>query len=1000
MAQGTEHTCPSCGAANPSSRRFCGQCGTTLDLACVGCGFVNDPGDRYCGGCGEGLGGPVPATGATGRDGLGDGDRRWVTAFFVDLVDSSNLATSLDPEDMRDVLRTYQGAVGEVIDGLDGTVARVQGDGVFAYFGWPVAHGDDARRAVRAGLDVVGRVAALRPSTAAPFGGDLEARVGIHSGLTVVADMGTEGHPEPDDLVGLTPTLAARLQGAADPGQILLSGDTARQVEGWFDLEDRGRLTLKGIDGPLQVWRALGATTARSRVEARYGSDLPPLVGRAAELDWLEQRAAESATGRAVVSVLLGDAGAGKSRLVRAFLDRHDEPTVVLSCRETHRATALHPLRAVDPTVPGLAEEVAGRAAEDSRSTWLARLASTLADAAPVVVVEDVHWADPTTLDLVAALGRLDRAMLLLLTARSEHDLDLRPLPASHVWALDDLGRTEVEALARQVAADRALPDDVLREIVIRGAGNPLFVEELTESCLDAGGDVPAGLQELLTARLDRLGPARQVAQVAAVIGTRFDADTLDALLPDASSDGLDRLVDERIVEPRSTTDGRMVFEFRHALLHQTAYESVLHRERRSLHGRLADRLLERDDPTVPPEAVARHLQAARRPDAIDHWARAARRAMRASHWGEATQHLEAAIDLLDLLEDAGDRDTCELDLRIQHTVATGMTGQTPLTEQRDNAARFLVLARQLGATQEQVYAGLLLAISEQSLGEFDRALRRVAEVVEVAGATGDVWFQGVARVVRDAMSVWLGADVANVDALEATLADLGFGLDKAVDVAGVPAPTVNGWVGGLSLSGLVHVLRDETEAAETRWVTCQALAESAQEPGSLAMYLVTRAMGEAARGDVGGAAAAAGRARSIAVEAEHTQWLGWSMILAGWAEAHDDPRAGLQTLEGGIERLDADARHLRPYFGALHAEALLDLDPARARHVLEEATVIMEMTGERLFEPELHRVRAAVATVEGRVEDAAQARAAALASAERQGLTYLTGRGVPLPRR
>ncbi len=1000
MAHGKDHTCPSCGAANPSARRFCGRCGTTLELACVGCGFVNDPADRYCGGCGQGVGDRVPATLGTGRDGLGDGDRRWVTAFFVDLVNSSNLTTRLDPEDMRDVLRTYHGAVGEVIDGLDGTVARVQGDGVFAYFGWPVAHGDDARRAVRAGLDVLGRVAALRPSTSAPFDGDLQARVGIHSGLTVVADMGTDGHPEPDDLVGLTPTLAARLQAAADPGQILLSGDTARQVEGWFDLEDQGQLALKGIDGPVQVWRALGATTARSRVEARYGSDLPPLVGRGAELDWLEHRAADSADGRAVVSVLLGDAGAGKSRLVRAFADRRDEPTVVLICRETHRATPLHPLGAVDPPVPGLVEDVAGQAAEESRSTWLARLATTLADAASVVVVEDVHWADPTTLDLVAALGRLDRPVLLLLTARTDHDLDLRPLAAPHVWTLDELGRTEVEALARQVAADRALPDDVLREIALRGAGNPLFVEELTESYLAAGDDVPAGLQGLLTARLDRLGSARQVAQAAAVIGTRFDADTLDVLLPDAPSDGLDRLIDERIVEPRPATDGRVVFEFRHALLHQTAYESVLLRERRSLHGQLADRLLERDDPTVPAEAIARHLQAARRPEAIDYWARAARRATRARHWAEAAQHLEAAIGLLDLLEDQGDAEARELELRIQHTVASGMTGQVPLTEQRDNAARLLVLARQLGAAQAQVYAGLLLAISEQSLGEFDRALRRAAEVVEVADATGDHWFQGVARVVRDAMSVWLGADAANVDALEATLADLGFGLDQAVAVAKVAGPTVNGWVGGLSLSGLVHLLRDGTDAAETRWDTCQQLAESAQEPGSLAMYLVTRAMGEAARGNVEAAADAAGRARSVAGEAEHTQWQGWSMILAGWAEAHDDPAEGLRTLEGGIDRLDADARHLRPYFGALHAEALLRLDPARARHVLDEAAVTMEMTGERLFEPELHRVRAAMATAEGRDEDAAQAWAAALASAERQGLTYLAHREVGSPRR
>ncbi len=778
-------SCGRCGEANPAGRRFCRRCGEELPAPCADCKFVNAAGDAFCGGCGTALSARAPSRGRA--EPLGGGDRRWVTAEFVDLVSSTRLSGQLDPEDLRDVLRDYHSVVGEIVDAQGGTVARVQGDGVFAYFGWPVAHGDDTRRAVRAGLDVVDRVAALAPAPLAGLGAELAVRVGIHTGLTVVSDMGAADRVEIDDLVGDTPLLASRLQAMAAPGEVLLSEAVARQVAGWFDLEDPGPVEVKGMDEPVSVRRALAPTTARSRIEARYGSDVPPLVGRSAELEWLERRAAEAAS-RPVVAVVMGDAGAGKSRLVRAFLDQRDDLVLVLSCRETHQRTALHPLVALDVPPPGVSELVAGPAPGASRASWLAGLAATLAAAAGVVVIEDAHWADPTTLDLVAALSRVDRSLLVLVTARADNGPAGPALTASHTWALDGLGADEVVELVGQVAAGRSVPHDVTSEIVTRAAGNPLFAEELTEAYLDAGEDVPAGLQALLTARLDRLGPDRQLVQVAAVIGTRFDAAVLETLAPGAAEGGLDRLVDERIVEPRTSADGRATFEFRHALVHQVAYESVMRRERRSLHGRLADTLLA-EERSVPPEAIARHLEAAGRPEAWEHWARAARQAMRASNWAEAADQLEAAIALVAADADDPDAARRELDLRSQHTLASGMAGQEALVDQRDAATRLVVLARGLADTQQQVYGGLLLAIAEQSLGEFERALRRIGEVVDLAASTGDTMFEGVARVVRGAMAVWLGADGPAPEHLEATLADLGFALDQLVTQTSAAGP-------------------------------------------------------------------------------------------------------------------------------------------------------------------------------------------------------------------
>jgi class 3 adenylate cyclase len=334
--------CPSCGASVPAGR-FCIQCGVAFERRCDSCGHVNDPGAKFCAECGHRLTASEPAPPGAPQQRPRDAERRQLTVMFLDLVGSTALSASLDPEDMREVIWAYQNTAAGEVKRYEGHVAKYMGDGVLAYFGWPQAHEDDAERAVRAGLAIVDGLAGLKT----PAGAPLAARVGIATGLVMVGELIGEGVAKEQTVVGETPNLAARLQALAGPGSVVISQATRRLVGTLFELADLGPLRLKGFARPVPAWQVVGLGDAESRFEAMHTTGLTPLVGRDHELGLLLDRWALAKDGEGQVVLLSGEPGIGKSRITQAFLERlASRPHTCLRYYGSpyHTDSAFHPI--------------------------------------------------------------------------------------------------------------------------------------------------------------------------------------------------------------------------------------------------------------------------------------------------------------------------------------------------------------------------------------------------------------------------------------------------------------------------------------------------------------------------------------------------------------------------------------------------------------------------------------------------------------------------------
>jgi class 3 adenylate cyclase len=517
-------------------------------------------------------------------------ERRQVTVMFSDLVGSTALSARMDPEDLREVISAYQKCVAEAVKRFGGFVAKYMGDGVLVYFGYPQAHEHDAERAVRAGLELIATVAELKTPT------PLQTRVGIATGLVVVGDLIGSGEAQERGIVGETPNLAARLQGIAEPNMVLIAEDTRRLLGNLFELQDLGARDLKGIAGSVRAWAALRASSAEGRFEAMHTTGLTALVGREEELELLLRRWSKAKTGEGQVVLLSGEAGIGKSRLTVALLERlasEAHTRLRYFCSPQHTDSAFYPIIGQIERAAGLAHEDTpqtrldkldamlvqtstskqdaalfaemlslpndGRfpaldlAPEQRRQKTLEALTSQLAELArrqPVLMIfEDAHWTDPTSLE---AFGRtVDRikALPVLLIVTFRPDFNAPWAGQSHVTslALNRLGEREAAAIIAQLVGNKELPADVSAEIVERTDGIPLFVEEMTKAVLEAESEgearrtvaavpspalaVPASLHASLMARLDRLGPAKEVAQIGSAIGREFSHALLAAVV-------------------------------------------------------------------------------------------------------------------------------------------------------------------------------------------------------------------------------------------------------------------------------------------------------------------------------------------------------------------------------------------------------------------------------------------------------------------------------------
>jgi class 3 adenylate cyclase/predicted ATPase len=640
-------------------------------------------------------------------------ERRQLTVMFSDLVGSTALSSRLDPEDMRRVIRAYQDAVSGVVARYDGFVAKFMGDGVLAYFGFPRAHEDDAARAVHAGLEIAAVVSGLD----APARERLAARIGVATGLVVVGDIVGEGAAQEQAVVGDTPNLAARLQGLAEAGGVVLSAATRRLLGDAFRLKPLGKHAVKGLAEPVEAYSALGVAASESRFEAAHAR-LTGFVGREAEAADLVARQRRAFEGRGQIVLISGEAGIGKSRLSAWVAEQAAEiPHTRLryQCSPYHRDSALYPfaqqleraaeLAALDsaeakldklekllalatdrldevaPLIAAMLSIPTGTRyppqnlspAQQRRQTLFALLDQMegLAKTRPVLMLfEDAHWADATSLEVLdLAIERMRKLpVLLLITHRPEFEPPWKGLPDVAEIALGKLEPAQAEALVGQVTGGRKLPPEVLAQIVAKTDGVPLFVEELTKNVLESGllieetdryrldGPlpplaIPSTLQDSLMARLDRLAAVKEIAQIGAAIGREFSYSLLREVVgrDEATLRASLAQLEESELVFRAGDPPAARYTFKHALVQDTAYESLLKSRRQILHQRIAEALREKFPELVEaaPELIAEHYtRAGLIEDAIVHWGKAGDLALRRSAFKEAIAHLGKAIEM------------------------------------------------------------------------------------------------------------------------------------------------------------------------------------------------------------------------------------------------------------------------------------------------------------------------------------------------------------------
>jgi class 3 adenylate cyclase/tetratricopeptide (TPR) repeat protein len=754
---------------------------------------------------------PIPeakarSTAATTDESGTVAERRQLTVMFCDLVGSTALAARLDPEDLRAVISAYHGSVAKAVRNLDGLVAKYMGDGVLAYFGYPRAHEDDAERAVRAGLDIVAAIGRLDATSV----GKLQVRVGIATGLVVVGDLVGEGAAQEQAVVGETPNLAARLQALAEPGAVVIAAATRRLLGNLFGLQALGRQEVKGIAEPVEAWAVEGVAASEGRFEAVRSGRLTDFIGREHELGLLIERWNLAQDGEGQVVLLSGEPGIGKSRILselRGRLEARRALSLRLQCSPYYVNSAFYPFidnfeRALrftrDDTVDqkldkleALAVGQYGRPREDLRFIAamlsipceerygavamtpqkfkdetlraLIDMTEAIARRQPTIMLfEDIHWADPTTLEVIDLLIHRVRNIPLLIVLTHRPEFSSRWSQHGHVApvAIDKLTRPQSSAIVSRLVGGKALPADLLDQILGKTDGVPLFVEELTKSILESAdlrdaGDrweyagragalaIPLTLRDSLMARLDRFAPVKEIAQIGAAIGREFSYELIAAVSAHARPE-LDQALAQLTASGLAFQQGTppdAVYTFKHALVQDAAYDSLLRRRRQELHGRIA-KVIEERFPNIEatePELLAHHCTEAKQPEkAIPLWRKAGSLALGRLALAEAIAHLNNGLELIAALPASAERDGRELDLRtLLGTAYTALKGWAA-KEVWDSLQPALRLA--LSLHRNDALAPILWGLHAHvtNSGRVAESLRWVAQLMDAAEASGD----------------------------------------------------------------------------------------------------------------------------------------------------------------------------------------------------------------------------------------------------------------------
>jgi predicted ATPase/class 3 adenylate cyclase len=959
-------------------------------------------------------------------------ERRQVTVMFSDLVGSTALSARMDPEDLREVISSYQKCVAETVQRFGGFVAKFMGDGVLIYFGYPQAHEDDAERAVRAGLELVAAVGALK--THAP----LQTRVGIATGLVVVGDLIGSGASQEQAIVGETPNLAARLQGVAEPGSVVIAESTRKLVGNLFELEDLGAHDLKGIPGPARAWAVLQPSPVESRFDALHAGELTELVGREEELELLLRRWSKSKGGEGQVVLLSGEPGIGKSRLAVALLEHlAREPYTRLRyfCSPQHTDSALYPIIGQMERAAGLGHGDTPRSKLDKLDAMLEQTSTSMQDAAlfaemlslpndgryaalvlapgqrrqrtlealnsqlealtrsnPVLMIfEDAHWIDPTSLEALSrTVERISTLrVLLIVTFRPEFEAPWIGRPHVTAPTLSRLARRDIDAMIDGVVGNKHLAANTRQEIIERTDGIPLFVEEMTKAVLEAQSEgearrtaaavpspaltLPASLHASLMARLDRLGPAKEVAQIGAAIGREFLHSLLAAVVqkPEAElNSALDRLIAASLLF-RQGVPPHATYLFKHALVQDAAYSMLLREPRRSLHARIAEALESQFEETAEkrPELLARHCtEAGLIEKAAKLWGKAGQRSLTRSALIEAAEQLTRALDQIASLPatPALRREAIELQVALITPLVHVKGYAAPETKAATERAQVLIeQAEALGEPPEDplllfsVLYGFWVANYAAFNGGVSRELAaRSLSLAEKQGAkiplmighrlmgmsllhTGDI---ALGRVHHDRA-------IARYDPAEHRPLATRFGQD--VRMALLSYRSLALWVLGNPEAALADADRALSDARE--------IGHAATSMFALAVTAFTRTL----CGYYATVNSQADELTALADQKGAVLWKGFGTMNLGCVLALTGKgAAAVQTITSGISAWRSTGATLYmprwlSHLARAHAEIGQHDDAWRC---IDEALTAMETTKERLWEADVHRIAGEIA--------------------------------------
>lgn len=979
-----------CEHETSAGARFCATCGVSLEHRCASCDDVLPPEAQFCPSCGLRV--EAGSTGSADQHPPvidASGERRQLTVLFCDLAGSTTLANRLDPEEHKDVVDGYYEIVGRTVADHGGHVGTYLGDGVLAFFGYPVSLDDNTVRAVRAGLDIQERIAEAN-AAGGIRGEKIAARVGVHVGLVVLDEMGVDSN-RGVHAMGDAVNTAARVQDAAPLGSVVITAAAADRVVGAFDLEEIGPVALKGLAEPHHLHQVIG----RSAETQPNHSGV--FVGRSAEVELLGARWALARDGRGQVVVLAGDPGIGKSRLLAEVEARIEAPWRPVRCSAYDDASPFALARALleerlagtdlatlcasvegDPqegerllgallsgSDAAAASSLMPAAARTRTIEWLAAVLVRPTDEPSVLVVEDVHWADPSSMEVVSALVEriTGTPSLLVLTARPEFAAPWSDGSNRLTLWLSRLSDDDVRSLVHAAAGGSDLTSEQVAAIVDRTDGVPLFAEELARSVAERLKDtawIPVSLSDSLLARLDRLGDQRTLAQIAAVIGREFAvADLQEVHGGEADLVAGLRALDEAEVIEALPGAGVGWYRFRHALIQQAAYDSLLLRTRREAHQRVAEVLDARD---AQPEAIARHWGAADQPEnAVRWWTTAADGArLRVAHV-EAAAHLDAAVTDLRRLPETDGRHRTEIDLQLKLASSSQFTKGFAAAEVQSSIERAIELSETVGDAASRVSTLYGLLTTTTSSGQID-ALPAIADrlrlAAETSGAPGDLALAAVG-MASNALN-----QSRFLDATRSAAAGLEL-IDRDVQASGVDLHDNNRVLGQLYGALSSSWLGDEEGLARFGDPLLGRAAVSTDDAvgdllaNNMALILVQQL------GALADTIETADRVRQGAIDLGLDFLTVFADLYGGWAQALSGDTEGAHIVERGIQ-LQLSSQQFLYLDDSFRALAEAQLHVGRVDAAAETIGQAVGHVVQRHHEIGVYRVRAEIAAARG----------------------------------